>query len=723
MAYLGPSNFEGIPLTNNIARLTWQNNAAYIAIEVCCVDLGQCVNLTGMESQYDWQGLTPGLTYQFSIRASYVDPSQGEGGPSWTEYDYCYVEMIGGVEDPPANLSLLRFHTYAELSWFSFRLDTTAIEIFRSDSSHQYPAEPFASVPPNVEFFRDAAPLAQCWYKIRYRTGEENFSDWSDEVEYTAPSAPAAVTNFHAEEIRSNSVVLAWAEPTTGGPIGQYEIQMKVGINWVPKATLPYSWNHLLYEGLEPDTQYDFRIYSIGSGGSSPVPAMLSVRTLTLSESIIREKRVEGQREFRLTIQKDEETSIVVFSGESRGIEGYPFQLIETEDITQKLGGEMFSDTIQTGGGQVVVAAIIGEDESALESTFLNFNLIGKKITLDILFGDEIHNVGNGLISSIELKEHKIYISYDDALSARVGTITPLKVGNEIVPEIWGWADVKITEVESYKKKWRAAMHRIRSIDAVWKNEELIDPSDYYVNYATGEIYFDPSITFEEKDILVARVSGHVDSMDYIRRNPADVFSEYFGEYFDKKISSQNFRIEGGLTIYPIDLAIDDDIPASEMVGRVCRQFGLLSFQGRDGLAIIKANLDRATDIYIQPDVEVIKAAERKVSQDNLCSKLIIHYGQTVSIPDENRYEKTYRDAGKEKEYDIWGSLNTAYELANDIFPGWDGKERWAFSLPYILWNLWPGKVVEFETGEKIIVENLEFQFSKNQTIIGGIKL
>lgn len=78
---------------------------------------------------------------------------------------------------------------------------------------------------------------------------------------------------------------------------------------------------------------------------------------------------------------------------------------------------------------------------------------------------------------------------------------------------------------------------------------------------------------------------------------------------------------------------------------------------------------------------------------------------------------------GKEKEYDIWGSLNTAYELANDIFPAWDGKEKWTFSLPYILWNLWPGKVVEFETGEKILVENLEFQFSKNQTIIGGIKL
>jgi hypothetical protein len=66
--------------------------------------------------------------------------------------------------------------------------------------------------------------------------------------------------------------------------------------------------------------------------------------------------------------------------------------------------------------------------------------------------------------------------------------------------------------------------------------------------------------------------------------------------------------------------------------------------------------------------------------------------------------------------------MNAAYQLANDIFPDWDGKEVEFFS-PYILWNLWPGKVVEFETGEKIIVENLEFQFEKNQTIIGGIKL
>mgnify|MGYP000848494758 FL=1 len=721
MAYYAPTNFQGRPLTNSIAHLTWENNSIYSQIELKCITTSQTELLDGMETEYDWEGLTPGETYQFALRAQFYAPGGGEG--QWSGYTYCEVEMVWEELAPPDNFSLVRFHTYAELSWFSTRLEDVEIEIFRSNSSHEYPSEPLATLPPNVEFYRDSNPPAHCWYKIRYKLHGGYYSDWSDEVEYTAPLAPAAVDDFHAEEIGFNSVVLAWTEPTTGGPIGQYEIQMRVGTYWVPKATLPYSWNHLLYEGLEPDTQYDFRIYSIGSGGSSPVPAMLSVRTLTLTESIIREKRIDEQREFRLTIQKDEETSIVVFSGESRGIEGYPFQLIETEDITQKLGGEMFSDTIQTGGGQVVVAAIIGEDEKALETTFLDFDLIGKRITLDILFGDEIYNVGNGFISSIELKEHKIYISYDDALSARIGTITPLKVGDEVVPEIWGWADVKITEVDSYKKKWRAAMHRIRSIDAVWKNEELIDPSNYYVNFATGEIYFDLSISFEEKDILVARVSGHVDSMDYIRRNPADVLSEYFGEYFDKKISSQNFRTEGGLTIYPIDLAIDDDLPASEMVGRVCRQFGLLSFQGRDGLAIIKADLARATDIYIQPDVEVIKAAERKVSQDNLCSKLIVHYGQTVSIPDENRYEKTYRDVGKEKEYDIWGSLNTAYELANDIFPAWDGKEKWTFSLPYILWNLWPGKVVEFETGEKIIVENLEFQFSKNQTIIGGIKL
>lgn len=714
MGLYDPTDFRAIPITTTSVKLTWQNKAIYSVIEITCVELEETVKLYKNPSQYIWPALTPGETYTFRLEACYYETG------IWSDPLFAMI-TIGETGSPPQNLEIRKWHTYAELSWFSLELNLDAIEIFRSDGDHVYGETALDSVPPNVEFFRDTSPLAHCWYKVRYRVGE-SYSDWSNEVEYIAPSAPNKVDDFHAEEIGFNSVVLAWTEPTTGGPIGQYEIQMRVGTYWVPKATLPYSWNHLLYEGLEPDTQYDFRIYSIGSGGISSY-AELSVRTLTLTESIIREKRIDEQREFRLTIQKGEEESIVVFSGESRGVEGYPFQLIETEDITQKLGGEMFSDTIQMGGGQVVVAAIIGEDEKALETTFLDFDLIGKKLTIDILFGDEIYNVGNGFISSIELKEHKIYISYDDALSARIGTITPLKVGDEIVPEIWGWADVKITEVESYKKKWRAAMHRIKRIDAVWKNEELLDPSGYYVNYATGEIYFDPAVVIEEKDILVARVFGHVDSMDYIRRNPADVLSEYFGEYFDKKISSQNFRTEGGLMIYPIDLAIDDDIPASEMVGRVCRQFGLLSFQGRGGLAIIKANLDRATDIYIQPDVEVIKAAERKISQDNLCSKLIIHYGQTVSIPDENRYEKTYREVGKEKEYDIWGSLNTAYALANDIFPGWDGKERWAFSLPYILWNLWPGKVVEFETGEKIIVENLEFQFSKNQTIIGGIKL
>ena len=714
MAYYGPADFEGRALTNTIARLTWVNNSVYSEIELYCYEAGDYAHLYSMESQYDWAELTAGELYHFSLRAKYQ--SSGE----WTEPLYCSVEMVGGTADPPSDFALTKFHTYAELTWFSFRLDATSIEVHRSDADHNYSGSPLASLPPNIEFYRDASPLSHCWYKIRYSFSEENYSDWSSEVEYTAPSAPADVTNFQAEGIWSNSILLGWTEPTTGDLPAKYDIYLKVGATWKLKASLPYSWNHLLYDQAEPETIYDFKIVSVGPGGSS-AGVELEVETISQPEGIVKEKKIGEERQFRLTI--GEPAEVVVFSGESGSENGYPFQLIETDEIALKLGGEMFSDNIQMGGGRVVVAAIIGEDETALEETFLGFDLIGQKVTIDIIFGDDIYRVGNGFISSIELKDHKITISYDDALAAKVGIIMPEKIGENIIPEIWGWADVKLIETESIKKKWKACSHRIKNIDAIWKNETILSPSDYYINYSTGEVSFKPDFTMGENDILVARVSGRVNEMDFLRNNPADILSDYFGEYFDKKLSSQVFRNEGGLTIYPMDISIDDEIPASEMVGRTSRQLGLLSFEGPDGLVVVKANADRATDIYIQPDVEVIKPAERVVSQDNLCSKIIIHYGQSVSIPDENRYEQTYGPVGKEKEYDIWGTLNSAYQLANDIFPDWDGKERWSFSLPYILWNLWPGKVVEFETGEKIMIETIEFQFSKNQTIIGGIKL
>jgi len=125
---------------------------------------------------------------------------------------------------------------------------------------------------------------------------------------------------------------------------------------------------------------------------------------------------------------------VVVFSGETGTDDAYPFQLIETEELTLRLGGELFSDNIQSGGGQVVISAIIGEDETALEETFLDFNLIGERLFLDVIIGDNVHRVGGGLISSVELKDHKITISYDDAMTAKVGTITPEKIGDEIVP-------------------------------------------------------------------------------------------------------------------------------------------------------------------------------------------------------------------------------------------------------------------------------------------------
>ena len=712
MGLYDPTDFRAIPITTTSVKLTWQNKAIYSVIEITCVELEETVKLYKNQSQYIWPALTPGETYTFRLEACYYETG------IWSDPLFAMITM-GETGSPPQNLEIRKWHTYAELSWFSLELNLDAIEIFRSDGDHVYGETALDSVPPNVEFFRDTSPLAHCWYKVRYRVGE-SYSDWSNEVEYIAPEAPADVTNFVAEEIWADHVVLSWAEPTTGDLPSGYTLYLKVGDLWLSQGSLPYGWNHVLFEGLSPETSYQFRIKSVGPGGGS-AGVELTVQTISLAESLELEKSTSESRQFRLTI--GEPAKVVVFSGETGTDDAYPFQLIETEELTLRLGGELFSDNIQSGGGQVVISAIIGEDETALEETFLDFNLIGERLFLDVIIGDNVHRVGGGLISSVELKDHKITISYDDAMTAKVGTITPEKIGDEIVPEIWGWADVNLIEVDALKKKYKAASHRIKGIDMLWQNEALISSSNYFVNYSTGEVTFGPGVTIEEKDIFTARVNGHVDARDYVRQNPADILSYYLGEFFDKKLSSPTFRSDGGLTLYPIYMCVDDDIPVSEMVGRICRQLGLLAWQGPDGLVIRKANSTRPTDIYIQPDLEIIKSAERIVSQENLCSRIIVHYGQQVSIPDENRIEKTYRAIGKEKEYEIWGSLNDAYDLVETIFPAWDGKERWSFSLPYILWNLWPGKVVEFETGEKIVIENIEFQFSKNQTNISGVKL
>jgi Fibronectin type III domain. len=408
--YYPPFDFQGIPISSSEINLSWVNLTEYKRIEIRRDDT-ESVFLYGSAESYIWSGLSANTEYAFRIQAQYPNGV-------WSGYsDPIYISTYGQTS-PPQDLEIEVRGATVELNWISISLDADEIQIFRSDADHVYGETPLATVWPNVEYYCDESPLPHCWYKLRTKRGI-NYSDWSSEVECQNYGAPDPVVNLAVSKIRPTWAVLNWGVSPTSAPVENFKIEEWTGTEWVFFCDVPWPFKTKKIIGLTPDTQYKYRIRSENLTGTSPY-AEISFITEERDTLFFESKTKEKEIVYVATIFTEPE--IIVSSGEYP--EAFANLYIETDEINYSAVSRLLSQGLETTAGQIVISATKGITEDDLKSTFFDAGLISKEILIEVYFPETAtsYPIVKGLISKIEYREHKIYLSYDDIFSSKNST-------------------------------------------------------------------------------------------------------------------------------------------------------------------------------------------------------------------------------------------------------------------------------------------------------------
>ncbi len=698
--YYPPANFQGIAISSSEIGLSWFNLSEYKQIEIR-KDTTESVFLFGSAEGYTWGGLSPNTEYSFEIQAQYADNS-------WSGYsDPIYITTYGETL-PPQDLEIEVRGAYVELNWTAISLEADETQIFRSDGDHTYDETPLATTWPNVEYFRDETPLSHCWYKLRTKQGI-NYSDWSEEVECLNYGAPEAVINLAVSKLRPTWSVLTWGVSPTSAPVEKYRIEQWNGTQWIFFCDVPEPYRIKKIIGLEPDTNYKFRIRAENSVGVSSyveITFTTEERDTLFFESKTKEKEIV----YVATIFTEPE--IIVSSGEYP--EAFANLYIETDEINYSAVSRLLSQGLETTAGQIVISATKGITEDDLKSTFFDAGLISKEILIEVYFPETATSfpIVKGLISKIEYREHKIYLSYDDIFSSKKQNIALEKLGKKAIPIAFGTATVEGIISSLPKRQIKLVSHRLDTVFAVAKNDEPIAEANYRVDNRRGILTLHSSIALGEEDKITASIIGN------IKNTIPEIFHYLFSPYIDEEKISVLF----GVDTFGISANVSEEISSAEFVARLICLRNYAIWQSSGGIAIDHFSKSRSPEFFFLKKEEIIDYQESIDKADKI-KKAIARYSTTLDIPEENKIEKVFYDDGEEREFELFGSAGDASYFLDTILPDWTELTRVSFSIPFFIPDLEPAKVIELQGGERILVEKVEVNFSKQKTRIEGIKI
>ena len=708
MAIRGPQNFTAIGISSSEIYLTWVNIDEYDYIQIRR-DGVEIHSIGGTLQEYTWGGLSPNTEYSFEIRGHIVEP------PSWTDWEGPATAKTWPSMSPPQDVEITERGAVVELTWNSVDLDCDEIEIFRSDSDHNYGETPYATTWPNVEYYQDTSPISHCWYKLRTRTGA-NYSDWSDEVECQNYGTPTIVDDFYVVKKGATWLVLGWDDPPLeSAPVSTYKFYTWTGSSWQDYTQLPFGYNYLRIENLEPETTYKYKIECRNSQGTSSSSKEVEVTTESQETSIYGQKIVSEDFIYVATINKGGGSTIILSSGEYPG--SYHGAMIENQDFHCTLNSCVLSEfSNETSGGQIVVSATKGLEEDDLVSTLLAQSNLGCEIKIEIYFPQtqESQTVIRGYVSNIEYRDHKIYISYDDLFFVRLEKIYLPRIGTEPVPMIFGMAVVSGAISSLSKKQIQFASHRIKGVYDLFINDTQIDPDYFSVDYQNGKVTLSPTLSLAEDDDIVASVVELLDEENVLNNSYPAVLMEIFGSYIDQEKISRLIFLAG-----MINCGLTDDISTAEFLSRLMRPEGILAWGSGDGLCANFYSLTRAPDVYFLKSE--IKKIEKSYSLADRIKKAVVRYAATSDIPEENRMEQTYNTLGNDKEYEIFGGVGNAYYFLNNVLSDFNNFGRAKIEVPFLLLSLEPAQVIEIEGGDKILIEKIEFRFSEESMRIEGV--
>lgn len=241
----------------------------------------------GATAHVDGQGLEPGRTYLYRVRA--VSPA---GASAWSEVATVATPAVTPtLPAAPTNLAAQALApTAVSLSWTHTGGgdNNTSLEIERSaDGGATF--TPLATLPPgsansHLDTGGSLAPASAYAYRVRAVNGA-GASAWSNLATVTTPAAgtpvaPAAPTNLAAQALGPTSVALTWTDnsPNETGFVVERSTD---GGAFAPIATTPADAEQHADTTVSPGATYAYRVRATNGAGASVASNEQSVTTPT----------------------------------------------------------------------------------------------------------------------------------------------------------------------------------------------------------------------------------------------------------------------------------------------------------------------------------------------------------------------------------------------------------------------------------------------------------
>jgi hypothetical protein len=286
------------------------------------------------------------------------------------------------------------------------------------------------------------------------------------------------------------------------------------------------------------------------------------------------------------------------------------------------------------------------------------------------------------------------------------------KLGKKAIPIAFGTATVEGIISSLPKRQIKLVSHRLDTVFAVAKNDEPIAEANYRVDNRRGILTLHSSIALGEEDKITASIIGN------IKNTIPEIFHYLFSPYIDEEKISVLF----GVDTFGISANVSEEISSAEFVARLICLRNYAIWQSSGGIAIDHFSKSRSPEFFFLKKEEIIDYQESIDKADKI-KKAIARYSTTLDIPEENKIEKVFYDDGEEREFELFGSAGDASYFLDTILPDWTELTRVSFSIPFFIPDLEPAKVIELQGGERILVEKVEVNFSKQKTRIEGIKI
>ena len=269
-----PSDLAVQSLSTTSLRLTWVDNSGNEAdfhIERSAdgsTGWTEIATVSANVSTYDNTGLVQGTVYYYRVRAHNVS--------DYSEYsNVAHTSTLDAIAQP-ANLVATAFASYVEIEFQDNSTEEDGHSVERKAAGGSY--SEVVELAPDRTFWRDATVVAgtHYYYRVRARAAAD-YSDYSNEADTTALSAPAAPTGLAVSDYQDQWIRLAWMK--TSGETG-YKIEKSTnGTSFTEIAKIGAGIESFKATGLSPSTQYWFKVRAYNGVGNSDYTSTVNQTT------------------------------------------------------------------------------------------------------------------------------------------------------------------------------------------------------------------------------------------------------------------------------------------------------------------------------------------------------------------------------------------------------------------------------------------------------------